>query len=117
MNRWAFRFILWYICVLLVQPQNRFTFLWPLRIANLSFIIAAGLHFFACLEGRRPLVRLGPATLLAFALMFFAILSLYLGAYQASSALNIWIDIIVKNSLLLIMVEALAFTVERVWAV
>ncbi len=117
MNRWAFRFILWYICVLLVQPQNRFTFLWPLRIANLSFIIGTGLHFFSCLEGRRPLVRLGPGTILAFLLMFFAFLSLHLGAYQTSSAWNIWIDIIMKNSLLLIMVEALAFSVERVWAV
>jgi hypothetical protein len=35
----------------------------------------------------------------------------------ASSAWNNFLDIIVKNSLLLIMVEALAFSVERVWAV
>ena len=84
MNLWSFRFILWYICILLVQPQNRFTFLWPLRIANLAFIIGVGLHILACLEERRPIVRLGPATILALALMFFATLSQYFGVYQKS---------------------------------
>lgn len=117
MSLWAFRFLLWYICVLLVQPQNRFTFLWPLRIANLSFLIATGLHIISCLEGRRPLVRMGPATLLAFTLLFFAALSQQFGTYQISSAWNPYLDIIVKNSLLLIMVEAMCTSVERVWAV
>ena len=117
MNLWSFRFILWYICILLVQPQNRFTFLWPLRIANLAFIIGVGLHILACLEERRPIVRLGPATILALALMFFATLSQYFGVYQKSPAWNPYLDILIKNSLLLIMIEAMADTVERVWAV
>lgn len=117
MNLWAFRFILWYICVMFVQPQNRFTFLWPLRIANLSFLIAVGLHVFSCLESKRSLVRLGPATILALALLFFATLSQHFGVYQRSPAWNNFLDIIVKNSLLLIMVEALATSVQRVWAV
>lgn len=117
MNLWAFRFLLWYICVLMVQPQNRFTFLWPLHIANLSFIIAAGLHFMSCLDGRRQIVRVGPATVLAFSLLFFATLSQHFGAYQISSGWNAYLDIIVKNSLLLILVETLATSVERVWAV
>ena len=30
----AFRMLLVYIVVLFVQPQNRFTFLWPLHIAD-----------------------------------------------------------------------------------
>lgn len=117
MSLWAFRFLLWYICVLMVQPQNRFTFLWPLHIANLSFIIATGLHVISCLDGRRQIVRAGPATVLAFTLLFFATLSQHFGAYQISSGWNAYLDIIVKNSLLLIMVEALATSVERVWAV
>ena len=117
MNLWAFRFILWYICILLVQPQNRFTFLWPLHIANLSFIIGAGLHIFSCLESRRPLLRLGPATILTFVLLFFTTLSQYFGTYQISPAWNPYLDIMVKNSLLLIMIEAMATSVERVWAV
>jgi hypothetical protein len=117
MNLWAFRFILWYICILLVQPQNRFAFLWPLRIANLSFIIGACLHILSCMEAKRPLVRMGPATLTALALMFFATLSQYFGIYQISPAWNSYIDIIIKNALLLIMVEAMATSVERVWAV
>lgn len=117
MSLWAFRFLLWYICILFVQPQNRFTFLWPLRIANLAFIIGVGLHFFSCLEGRRSLIRLGPATILGLALLFFAMVSQYVGIYQISPAWNAYLDIIVKNALLLIMVEAMATTVERVWAV
>ncbi len=117
MSLWAFRFLLWYVCIMLVQPQNRFTFLWPLRIANLSFIIATGLHVLACLEARRPVVRMGPATILTFALLFFATLSQHMGRYQISPAWNPYLDILVKGSLLLIMVEAMAYTVERVWAI
>ncbi|HOE00788.1 MAG TPA: O-antigen ligase family protein [Kiritimatiellia bacterium] len=117
MSLWAFRFLLWYICVLLVQPQNRFTFLWPLRIANLSFLIATGLHILSCLEAQKPLLRLGPATLMAFALLFFATLSQHFGVYQISPAWNPYLDIIVKNSLLLIMVEVMVTSIQRVWAV
>ncbi|MDD2239282.1 MAG: O-antigen ligase family protein [Kiritimatiellae bacterium] len=117
MNLWAFRFILWYICILFVQPQNRFTFLWPLRIANLAFIIGVGLHIVSCLEGRRSLLRLGLGTILAIALMLFATLSQHVGIYQISPAWNPYLDILIKNALLLIMIAALATTVERVWAV
>jgi hypothetical protein len=117
MNLWAFRFVLWYICILLVQPQNRFLFLWPLRIAYTSFLIAMGLHVFSCMEDGRPIVRIGPGTVLALLLLFFATISLHVGAYQPSAAWNPHYDIIVKNCLLLIMIEAMARTVERVWAV
>lgn len=117
MSLWAFRFILWYVCILLVQPQNRFTILWPFRIAYMSFLIAAGLHIFSCMEGERPLLRLGPGTAFALLLLLFAAMSQQVGVYQISSAWNPWFDIIVKNSLLLIMVEAMATSVERVWAV
>ncbi len=117
MSLWAFRFLLWYICVLLVQPQNRFTFLWPLHIADLSFVAALGLHFLGCLEKRQPVVRLGPGTVLAFALLFFATLSQHFGVYQVSPAWNPSIDLLVKNALLLIMVESMATSVERIWAV
>ena len=102
---------------MLVQPQNRFTFLWPLHIADISFIAAVCLHALSCMEGRRSIVRMGPATGLALALLFFATLSQHFGAYQISPAWNPFLDIIVKNSLLLIMVEAMATSVERVWAV
>ena len=117
MSLWAFRFLLWYVCVLLVQPQNRFTFLWPLHIADISFIAAVVLHGLSCMDGRRSPVRLGSATSLAFTLLFFATLSQHFGAYQISSGWNAYLDIIVKNSLLLILVEALATSVERVWAI
>jgi hypothetical protein len=117
MNLWAFRFVLWYICIMLVQPQIRFTFLWPLRIANLSFIIATGLHIMSCMESRRPLIRVGPGTILGLSLLFFATLSQHLGEYQVTSAWNPYYDLIVKNALLLIMIEAMASSIERVWAV
>ena len=117
MNLWAFRFILWYVCVLLVQPQNRFTFLWPFRIAYMCFLVAAGLHIFSCMEENRPIIRAGPGTILAFLLLLFASISQQMGVYQLSSAWNPHFDIIVKNALLLIMVEAMATSIERVWAV
>ena len=117
MSLWGFRFLLWYICVLFVQPQNRFTFLWPLHIADISFIAAVGLHALACLDGRRSLIRLGPGTVTALILLFFAMLSQQFGVYQISPAWNTYLDLIVKNALVLILVEAMATSVERVWAV
>lgn len=117
MNLWALRFLLWYVCVLLVQPQNRFTFLWPLHIADISFIVAIALHSLSCLESRRSIVRMGPATGLALSLLFFAMLSQQFGLYQLSSAWNPYLDLIVKNALLLMMVESMATSAERVWAI
>ena len=116
-NLWAFRFLLWYICVMLVQPQNRFTFLWPLRPANLSFITAVCMHLFSAMEDKRPLVRFGPATILALMLLVCSAISQNFGALQLSPEWNPYLDIIVKNSLLLIMIEAMATSVKRVWAV
>ena len=113
---WAFRFLLWYICVLLVQPQNRFTFLWPLKIGDITFISAIGFHVLACLEAQRPLVRLGPATILTFLLMIFTLLSQFFGIYQIHTGWCSTTDYIMKNAALLIMVEAVAITAQRVMA-
>ena len=117
MNRWSFRFILWYVVILLVQPQNRFTFLWPLRIAYVAFVIGTVLHILSCLEENRPILRLGPGTILAFLLLLFSFVSQQAGVFQRSTAWNPYLDIIVKNSLLLIMVEATVTSIQRVWAV
>lgn len=114
---WAFRFLLWYIAILCVQPQNRFLFLYPLRIANLCIIIAAGLHFIAATQEGKPFIRFGPATITALLLMFFSFISLHVGAFQTSSAWNSDIDLIFKNCVVLILVEAMAWSVQRVWAI
>lgn len=113
---WSFRFLLWYVCVLLVQPQNRFTFLWPLHIADISFILAIGFHVLACMEEQRPIVRFGPATVLTLVLMFFTFMSQFFGVYQASQAWCATTDYIMKNAMLLIMVEAVAISAQRVMA-
>ena len=112
----AFRMLLVYVVVMFVQPQNRFTFLWPLHIADLSFMGAVGLHVLACVQDRRPIVRFGPATVVSVLLVTFAMLSQYLGEYQTSSAWNPYIDIIVKNATLCILLEAMLTSVQRVMA-
>ena len=114
---WAFRFLLFYIAILCVQPQNRFTFLYSLHIADLTVIGSLGLHFLSFSQEKQPLVRLGPASITALMLIAAAFISNSVGLWQTSSAWNANMDIIVKNALVLIMVEAMAFTVERVWAV
>ncbi|MBR4189914.1 MAG: O-antigen ligase family protein [Kiritimatiellae bacterium] len=110
----AFRMLLVYIVVLFVQPQNRFTFLWPLHIADLSFMGAVGLHIMACVQDRRPIMRFGPATIVSMLLLMFAMLSQYTGEYQTSTAWNSYIDIIVKNATLCILLEAMMTSVPRV---
>lgn len=117
MSLWAFRFVLWYICIMIVQPQHRFSFLYPFRIAQLSMIIATGLHIASCLTEGRPLIRLGPATRLALALLGFGLLSQYAGVMQTYTGWNSYIDMLVKNAYLVILIEAMAWSVERVWAV
>jgi hypothetical protein len=75
MSLWAFRFLLWYLCILLVQPQNRFTFLWPFRMA---MRFDGGRGHFACRFNRRRrivrMIRFGPATRAA---LFLMVLQLY----------------------------------------
>jgi len=117
MSLWAFRFVLWYLCILLVQPQNRFIFLWPFRIAMASMAIAVVLHVVSASQENRPLIRFGPATVTALLLMFFSLVSNFVGVFQVSSGWNPNLDIIFKNSICLILIEAMATTVERVWAV
>ncbi|MBR4251709.1 MAG: O-antigen ligase family protein [Kiritimatiellae bacterium] len=112
----AFRLLLVYIVVMFVQPQNRFTFLWPLHIADLSFMGAVGLHIMACVQERRPIMRFGPATIVSVLLLMFAMLSQYIGEFQVSSAWNSYIDIIVKNATLCILLEAMLTSVQRVMA-
>ena len=112
----AFRMLLVYVVVMFVQPQNRFTFLWPLHIADLSFMGAVGLHVMACVQDRRPILRFGPATIVSVLLLVFAMLSQYIGEYQISSAWNPYIDIIVKNAVLCILLEAMLTSVQRVMA-
>ncbi len=114
---WAFRLLLFYIAILCVQPQNRFTFLYPLHIADLAVMGSLSLHFISFSQDRQKFIRLGPATITALLLIIFSLISNSVGAWQTSSAWNANMDIIFKNCLVLIMVEAMAFTVERVWAV
>jgi len=100
-----------------VQPQNRFPFLWPFRIALISFCVAVVLHVISASQENRPIIRMGPATITALLLIFFSFVSNNFGAFQESGAWNPNVDIIIKNSICLIMIEAMATTVERVWAV
>lgn len=117
MSLWAFRFLLWYLCIMIVQPQHRFPFLMPFQIGDLSMIMATGLHIAAALAEGRPLLRFGPATCAAIALLGAGLLSQYAGVFQTDTSWNSYIDILVKSSYTLILVEAMAYTVERVWAV
>lgn len=117
MSLWSFRFLLWYICILMVQPQNRFPFLYPLHIADLCIMGAVALHVMATLSEGRALIRMGPATITALVLMVASVMSLYTGVFQPNSDWSDTIDIVFKNCLVLILVEAMAFTIDRVWAV
>lgn len=114
---WAFRFLLWYICVMLVQPQNRYTFLWPLHIADLTFIGALILHGLNCVRDRRPFIALNGATVFGLILIGLTFASNTFGVFQDGwGGWNPIIDTYVKNCLLLIMVGTFCTSVERVWA-
>ncbi|HMO50401.1 MAG TPA: O-antigen ligase family protein [Kiritimatiellia bacterium] len=117
MSLWAFRFLLFYICILCVQPQNRFVFLHPLRIANAAIILSLLFHLLAVSQEGKRFIRMGPATITALILLLASIISLYTGPWQADSSWNANSDLIFKSCIVIIMVEAMAYNVQRVWAV
>ena len=116
LSTWAFRCLLWYVCIMFVQPQNRFPVLWPLHIADLSFTGALLLHVLSCLRSRQPLIRLGWATGLGIAVMGWAAVSNIVGPYQSGWAWNIWMEILYKSLGLLILLESMCDTRQRCWA-
>jgi hypothetical protein len=116
-SRWGFRFLLLYICVLYTQPQNRFLFLHPLHIADLCILLSLGFHVLGANQEGRPIIRFGPATKCALAILGFGLLAQYGGALQTFTGWNGYIDTLVKSVAVLIMVEAMATSVARVWAV
>lgn len=117
MSLLAFRLILFYLCILIVQPQNRFPFLHPYNIADISFIGGAACHAIAYVMEGKPLIRFGLATKLALALLFFGFLSLFVGPLGGPVRWSPWIDILVKNAVVLIFLEAMTINIQRVWAV
>lgn len=88
-----------------------------MKIADISVMGALIFHFMAVAQEGVRMIRLGPATITALLLMGFGFISNQVGVWQTSTGWNANIDIIFKNSLVLILVEAMAFTVQRVWAV
>lgn len=116
MSTWAFRCLLWYVCIMFVAPQNRFPVLWPLHIADLSFVGAILLHVLACLKNHQPLIRPGWATGLGIAVMGWAAVCNTIGPFQSGWAWNVWIDTLYKNTGLLLLLESMCDTRERCWA-
>lgn len=117
MSLWAFRFLLWHICVYLVQPQQRLTFLIPFHLGDLTFFIAAGLHVIDCAQNSKPLLRFGPATKLMIVFLAWATLANYFGAFSSDVAWNGEYSGMVKNALVVIMLEAMVFSPQRALAV
>ena len=117
MSLWAFRFLLWFIVVAYVQPQNRFEFLNSVHLADISGMGAIGLHVMSAAREGRPFIRFGPCTILCLAIMTCGLIAQYTGALQTDPTWNYDIDMLIKTCVVGILVEAMAFTNERVWAI
>ncbi len=116
LSTWAFRCLLWYVCIMFMAPQNRFPVLWPLHIADLSFGAALLLHVLACLRSHQPVIRPGWATGLGIAVMVWAAVCNTIGPFQSGWVWNVWMDILYKNIGLLILLESMCDTRQRCWA-
>lgn len=81
-----------------------------------SICLAMVLHVVSAAQENRPIIRFGPATITALFLMFFSFLSLKFGTLQTNTGWNSDIDLIYKNCAALILMEAMATTMKRVWA-
>ena len=99
-----------------VAPQNRFPVLWPLHIADFSFVGAILLHVLVCLRHHKPLIRPGLATGLGIAVMGWAAVCNTVGPFRSGWTWNVWMDILYKNMGLLILLESMCDTRQRCWA-
>lgn len=117
MSTWAFRFLLWYVCILYTAPQNRFQFLIPFHIADIAVGGAVALHFMSAGQGGGQLLRLGPASKLSLLLIILGLLSQYAGPLVTDTSWNGFIDILIKSSIVALLIEGTCVTVKRVWIV
>ena len=117
MNLLAFRMLLFYITIAFVMPQVRFRFLWPLQIANISAISAMVLHVVSAAHEGSPLIRFGPATILVIFLSICSLFSHYTGLMVTDTSWNDLIADTLKNCIIVVLIEAMAYNVQRVWAI
>ncbi len=117
MSTWAFRLLLWFIVIAFVQPQNRFQFLNAMHLADIAGVGAICLHLISAAREHRPFIRFGPCTLILMAVMVLGLISQFTGALQTDMSWNYDIDLLMKTCVVGILVEAMAVTNERVWAV
>lgn len=116
-SRLSFLFLMYYVAVGMTQPQNRFVFLHPFRIAQLAFLIAAFFHILAVMQEEKPLIRFGPATIVSLILLFWGFIAQYFGPMIAHTGWNGYLDQLVKSCIAVILLEATATNIYRVWAV
>lgn len=116
-SRYAFLFLLYYVAIGLTQPQNRFLFLYPYKIAQLAFIAAVLFHAMSVMQEDKEPIRFGPATKLALVLMPLGLIAQYFGPYVTWTGWNGYIDQLIKSCLAMILLEATATNIYRVWAV
>ncbi|MFT5125559.1 MAG: hypothetical protein ACI9TH_001085 [Kiritimatiellia bacterium] len=116
-GKWSFRFVLWYILVLLTQPHFRFPFLIPFHLGDIAIAGGVGLHVINCMENSRPFFFFGPATKLALILMLTGLASHYFNPHQLDTAWNVDIDGIVKVCVVVILLEAQTDTIYKAVAI
>jgi O-antigen ligase len=116
-SRLAFLFLLYYVAIGLTQPQNRFLFLHPFKIAQVAFILGGFFHILSVSSEDKPLIRMGPATIFSIILILAGLLSQYFGPLMTNTAWNGYIDQLTKSAVAVILLEATATNIYRVWAV
>lgn len=94
----------------------RFPILQTLHIADISFASAILFHVLAVAQEGDRMIRWGIASKLAVALLVLATVSLYMAPFQTRHDFNS-METIWKQVALILLVEATATSVERVWAV
>ena len=117
MNRWAFRFIMFFVLILFTQPHMRFPFLIPFHLGDLCMLGALGCHFLGCSSTKKPFIHWGPATKLCVSLVVLALLTHYWNPHQKNPNWNTEIDGILKVSLIIILLEAQIDSVYKAAAV
>ncbi len=106
LGRWSFRFVCWYMLVLMTQPHFRFPQLILLRPGDLTFLGAVGFHVLDCMTRNKPFLRNGFVTRYAFLLMTMILCAHYFNPHQLNTNWNTFVDGVMKISIIVILIDA-----------
>lgn len=113
-GKWAFRFLLLLIAVMILAPQNRLLFLEPLRPALVLAFLSAAAYAYSQISRGLPIIQRRQATLAVAMLLAWAVLTLPL-SYWPGGSVDYLINFYLKNLIVFYLLVFIINDLHRLW--